>query len=124
MDKCISILIPTYNEEENGRLLYNASVCICPERVGLTCIHALTYGTPIVSNNNFENQEPEFEAVTDGVTGAFYQEGSVEDLAKQIWRWANVSGEERDYIRKAARKTIEDEWSVDYQIGLLKRVLI
>lgn len=114
----------SYDEANNAQLIYNAAVCVCPERVGLTSIHSLTYGTPLVSNNNFENQEPEFEAINDGVTGSFYQENDVEDLAMHIWRWANVTSEERDVIRKAARKNIENEWSVDYQIDLLRKVIV
>ena len=114
---------PSYNEEENGCLLYNASVCVCPERVGLTSIHALSYGTPVVSNDNFENQEPEFQAILGGDKGSFYEEGSIISLSEHIWRWVNVSNEERNNIRRVARKTIEEEWSVDYQINLLNKVL-
>lgn len=114
---------PSYDELENGQLLYDANVCVCPTQTGLTSIHSLTFGTPFVTSNNFENQGPEFEVVTDGVTGSFYREGDADDLAYHIWRWANVSRERREAIRVAARKTIESEWSVDYQINLLKRVL-
>lgn len=124
MQKEVWFYGPSYNEEENGALLYNASICVCPERVGLTSIHSLTYGTPVVSNDIFENQEPEFEAIIPNVTGSFYQEGSVDSLAQHIWRWANVTSEERDAIRKAARQTIENEWSVDYQIDLLRKVIV
>lgn len=114
----------SYNENENSILLYNAAVCVCPERVGLTSIHSLTYGTPVVSNNAFERQEPEFEAIIDGVIGSFYQEGDIDDMANHIWKWANVTASEREDIRCQARHMIENEWSVDYQIDLLKRVLV
>ena len=114
----------SFNEENNAQLIYNAAVCVCPEMVGLTSIHSLTYGTPLVSNNNFENQGPEFEAIIDGTTGSFYEEGNDEDLARHIWRWANVSSTEREEIRKQSRHTIESEWSVSYQIDLLREVLV
>ena len=52
-----------YNEEANAELLYNASVCVCPAEVGLTAIHSLLFGTPVVSNDNFDEQMPEFESI-------------------------------------------------------------
>lgn len=114
----------SYDEKENGQLLFDAAVCVCPERIGLTCIHSLTYGTPVVSNNDYEKQGPEFQAVKEWVTGSFYEKDNVESLSQHIWHWANVTTEERIAIRKNARYTIEKEWSVDYQINLLKKVMV
>ena len=113
----------SYDESENGQLLYDAAVCVCPQQVGLTSIHSLSYGTPCITCDNFENQGPEFEAITPAATGSFYKDGDVDDLAKHIWRWASVTEEERNEIRQKARHTIESEWSVDYQIRLLKKVI-
>lgn len=114
---------PCYNEEKNAELLYNASVCVCPAEVGLTAIHSLSFGTPVVSNDNFDEQMPEFESIIPNQTGSFFKENDVEDLANHIYRWVTVSNNERQNIRDLSRNEILEKWSVDYQISLLRNVL-
>lgn len=112
---------PCFDESKNAELIYNASVCVSPGNVGLTCIHALSYGTPIITNNNFAKQMPEFEAIKEGVTGDFFEENNIEDLADKIKKWVLLSKDKRARCRQIARRTIVEEWSVDYQIELLQR---
>ena len=115
---------PCFDEEKNAELIYNARVCVSPGNVGLTCIHVLSYGTPVVTSNNFSMQMPEFEAIVDGKTGSFFKENDIEDLTKHIQYWVSLSNEQRQECRSIARKTIEEEWSVDYQINLLKNIFV
>ena len=63
---------PCYDEFEIGMLIYNAALCVSPGNVGLTAIHSLSYGTPVISHNDFKHQMPEFEAIVPGETGAFF----------------------------------------------------
>ena len=114
---------PCYDEATNARLLYNAAVCVSPGNVGLTAIHALTYGTPVVTHNNFTTQMPEAEAITDGVTGSLFSEDNVHDLARKIAHWCDITPAQRSHCRAAARHTIESEWSTGYQINLLKEII-
>lgn len=123
LEKRVWMYGPCFEEEKNAELIYNASVCVSPGNVGLTCMHALSYGTPVVTNDNFRMQMPEFEAIIDGKTGSFFHEDNIEDLAENIRRWVMLSDEKRDECRRIARKTIVDEWSVDYQIKLLTKLL-
>ena len=114
---------PCYEEKKNAELLYNAAVCVCPAEVGLTAIHALSYGTPVVSNNDFETQMPEFEAIQEGITGSFYEADNTKSLADEILLWTTkTEEEERAVIRQRARDEVEQRWSVDYQMGILKDV--
>lgn len=113
-----------FDEQTNSELIYNAAACVSPGNIGLTCIHVLSYGTPVITNDNFNTQMPEFEAVVDGKTGAFFRENDVEDLANKIIYWTSITEQQRDECRLIARQTIEQVWSVDYQINLLKKVLV
>ena len=113
----------SYNEEKNSELLYNASACISPGNVGLTSIHSLSYGTPVITHNNFDNQMPEYAAVEEGITGSFYQEDDIEALAAAIKRWCTATQEERELCRVHAKKMIEQQWSVNYQAQVLCSVL-
>ena len=111
---------PCYDEQKNAELLYNAAVCVCPAAVGLTAIHALSFGTPVVSNDEFDAQMPEFEAVKKDVTGSFYKADDTEDLAHEILRWTRKTPKERAKIREEARHEITESWSIAYQIGILR----
>lgn len=110
-------------KKNNAQLLYDSSVCVCPAEVGLTAIHALSYGCPVISNDNFEKQMPEFESIIEGKTGSFYRENDISDLLTKIMYWCKLSDTRRMQIRKDTRKLILSEWSVDYQIKVLKELL-
>ena len=111
-----------YDEQLNARLLYNAAVCVCPAAVGLTAIHALSYGTPVVSNDDFDTQMPEFEAIEEGVTGSFYTADDPQSLADAIVRWTSLSADARRQTRAAARHMVESQWSVAYQMKVLRQL--
>ena len=44
---------------------------VSPGNVGLTAIHSLSYGTPVLTHNNFNNQMPEVESIQPGFNGYF-----------------------------------------------------
>lgn len=114
---------PCYDERSLSELFFNASVCVSPGNVGLTAIHSLSYGCPVITHDNFANQMPEFEAIKPGVTGDFYQYEDEYSLAHTIKKWCNKTGAEREAIRNAAYEEIDRKWNVDYQIGIMKGVL-
>ena len=123
LEKNIWMYGPCFDEAKNSELIYNAAVCVSPGNVGLTCIHVLSYGTPVITNGNFAKQMPEYEAIIEGKTGDFFKEDNVQQLAEKIEYWTSLSDEQRNECRKNARKTITQEWSVEYQMSLLKRLL-
>ena len=40
-----------------------SDLTVSPGNIGLTAIHSLSYGTPVCSHSNFNNQMPESEAI-------------------------------------------------------------
>jgi len=114
---------PCYDEEEIGPLLYNSDVCVSPGLIGLTAIHSLTYGTPVITSDDFLSHGPEFEAIEDDVTGSFFKEGNVGDLCSKLSKWINLSQEEREKTRLNAYKTIEDKYNAAFQIKTIKETL-
>jgi len=114
---------PSYNENEIGELIYNADLCVSPGNVGLTAMHCLVYGTPVLTHNNFSHQGPEFEAIEQGVTGDFFIENSSEDLCKKIEYWINLSNEQRETVRKNCYQVIQEKYNPNRQISVLKEIL-
>ncbi len=75
---------PLYDETQLSLMISVSNVLVVPGAIGLSAIHAMTYGTPVVTSNNFEKQMPEVEAVIPGWTGAFFQAGNVESLFEAV----------------------------------------
>lgn len=70
-----------YNEERIASHLFDADVTVSPGKIGLTAMHSLMYGTPVISNSDFVAQMPEVEAVIPGFTGELFERDNVQDLA-------------------------------------------
>lgn len=112
-----------YDEKTNAELLFNSDLCIVPGDIGLTAIHALTFGVPVISHNCFIYQGPEFEAIKPGVTGDFFEHNNVESLVQTITKWFNMPSYDRDEIRKACYSEIDNYWTPEYELDVLKKVL-
>lgn len=105
-------------------MFYNADVCVSPGNVGLTAIHSLTYGCPVITHNNFPFQGPEFESIIQGKTGDFFQENDVNSLADTIQKWLSQNLHSREAIRQFAYQTIDTKWNLYYQMNILKQVFL
>ena len=109
-----------YEEKEKSELLANADLCVAPGNIGLTAMDALVYGTPCCTMDNFGKQMPEHEAIKDGVTGTFFTENDVVDLANKIKSWLN-NNLDREEIRQNCYQEIDNKWNPHYQIEILKK---
>lgn len=73
-----------YDEELIAQHLMSADLVVSPGKLGLTGMHALAYGTPVVTHGNFDLQMPEVEAVIEGQSGVLFHHGDPIDLANKI----------------------------------------
>lgn len=112
-----------YDERQNAELIYNADLCVVPGDVGLTAIHAMTFGVPVVSHDNFPHQGPEYEAIKEGVTGSFFRHDDVGSLVECISRWFSSKRDDREAVRKACEAEIARNWTPQYQIDVLKNAI-
>ena len=74
----------SYDETVNANLIMLADCCVSPGNVGLTAIHSLSLGTPVITHSNLCNQMPEVEAVIQEKTGLYFNENDVNDLSETI----------------------------------------
>lgn len=111
-----------YDEKANASLIYNADLCVAPGNVGLTAMHSMVFGTPVISHNNFPWQMPEFEAIHPGATGDFFEMDNVESLACTIQSWVSI-GKDRETVRQACFHEIDTQWNPYFQIEVLKKNL-
>ena len=111
-----------YEETELANLIYNADLCVSPGNVGLTAIHAMTFGTPVITHNNFPYQMPEFETIEEGRTGSFFEYNNIDSMSNAIQGWFAL-GIERNVIRQNCYDIIDKKWNPHYQIKVIKKNL-
>ena len=112
-----------YDEETNADLIYNADLCVSPGNVGLTAVHVMMFGCPVITNDDFNHQMPEFEAIKRGITGDFFHQNSVNSLANSIRQWLTTHMDNREEIRQACYEEIDNKWNPHIQIDILRKVL-
>ena len=115
---------PCYDEAELGSLIYNADLCVSPGNVGLTAIHSMMFGTPVLTHNDYTHQMPEFESIHPGKTGDFFEYANVESLAQSINAWFAANGPIRDCVRSSCYDEIDNYWTPQFQLSVLNAHLL
>lgn len=111
-----------YDDTKNAELIYNADLCIAPGNVGLTAIHSMVFGTPVISHNDFKWQMPEFEAIKPGVTGNFFERNNFDSLVSAISNWL-AQNKDRELVRENCFKEVDTSWTPDFQMRVLEQNL-
>jgi glycosyltransferase involved in cell wall biosynthesis len=111
---------PCYDELALAKLYKASDLTVSPGKVGLTAMHSMAYGTPVISHDNLDRQMPEFESIVAGATGDFFVENSSDDLASVIAGWFGAHAEkpERECVAR-----IEAEFTPTYQRGVIEAAL-
>ena len=112
-----------YDERLLGELIYNADLCVAPGNIGLTAMHSLVFGTPALTHDDFPYQMPEYEAIHEGRTGTFFKNGSIESMAECISRWFKQHKDDRQAVRKACMKEIDENWTPQFQLNVIKSII-
>lgn len=108
-----------YNESILASFFYNSICTISPGNVGLTGIHSFSYGTPVITHNNYNNQMPEVEAIIEGENGFFFVEDDIKSLILTIKKvlTSNMN------FRNNCRKVIDNKYNPDFQVNILKKII-
>lgn len=112
----------SYDEKEISNLIFNATLCISPGNVGLTAMHSLVYGTPVITHNDFPNQMPEFEAIVAGKSGVFFNRNSLSDMTEKIKFWL-LEKTDREKIRIDCFDRIDQFYNPQYQTKVIKNLI-
>lgn len=110
-----------YAEEELGRLIANADLCVSPGNVGLTAMHALGYGTPVCTHSDLTRQFPEAESIIEGRTGVLFDYVRM-DLVEAIRRWFG-SAPGRDVVRTFCYQEIDAKWNTGNQAQIIVKAI-
>lgn len=114
---------PCYNEEQLAQMIMSANVTVSPGKVGLTAMHSLAYGTPVITHDNFDAQMPEYEAIIPGKTGDFFRYEDSADLARLIKLWTLKGDIRTDQEREACYEVIEKRYNPELQRKVIESAL-
>ncbi len=114
-----------YDNQFLSIALRNSALCVSPGNVGLTAIHALTFGVPVITHNRAEMQMPEFEAVIPDKTGDLFEYGNLNDLVDKcsVWLQKMSSAESADKCRRECMSVIDNRFNPHNQLKLIKESL-
>ena len=110
-----------YNEQQLGRLIANADLCVSPGEVGLTAIHALSFGTPVCTHDRMEIQMPEAEAIIPGETGILFSADKM-DISSAIRSWFDERPD-RSTVQRACHKVIDAKWNTENQARIISHAI-
>ncbi len=113
----------SYDEQKNAEYIYNADVCVSPGNVGLTAIHTMMFGTPVLTHDTFKYQMPEFEAIRPGLTGDFFRFRDTDDMARSIAGWLSRHTDGRETIRRNCYAEIDGKWNPYAQMRTLHEIM-
>lgn len=113
---------PCYEESVLARLIMASNATVAPGKVGLTAMHSLAYGVPVVTHDDPEDQMPEFEAVIPGKSGSLFTRGDVADLARAIRRWTGTP-HVSDEVRHACNRAVDRFYTPSFQRRAIERAI-
>jgi glycosyltransferase involved in cell wall biosynthesis len=110
-----------YDDKDTGMLLNISDCCVSPGNVGLTAIHSMSFGTPVISHNCLEYQMPEVSAVIEGETGEFFEQDNITDLTEKIIEVAYTKG--KLYYKNNCFSIIENYYNPYKQMDIFNKAL-
>jgi len=122
LDVNIHMFGPCYEENILGRLFLSSDITVIPGAAGLTIMHSLAYGIPVIVHNDSTKHGPEFEAIIPGVNGDTYNKDDIEALAQVILKWTEKNSD-IDTQSKDSYKIIDMLYNPEKQRQIIDRAV-
>jgi glycosyltransferase involved in cell wall biosynthesis len=113
---------PLFDERQLAPWFISATAFVYPGTVGLSLLHALSYGLPVITHDETRKQAPEIAALEDGVNGYTFRRGDAEHLARLIDRLL-TNPELRESMSRRALKTTQEDYSFTNMIARFSRAI-
>ena len=107
----IRFLGAVYDEMQLAPWFLSAALFCYPANIGLSLLHAFGYGLPVITSDRTESQNPEIEALRNGVNGLLYADGQCDSLVEALDQiLANPQRARR--MSAMALKTVREEFTL------------
>jgi glycosyltransferase involved in cell wall biosynthesis len=105
-----------YDEQELAPWFLCADALVNPGAIGLSLLHAFSYGLPVVTHSDQRRHGPEIAALIDGRNGLLFARADARDLARQL-RTLCLEPDTGSRMRAAARETIMTTFGFEAMVG-------
>lgn len=112
-----------YDERRIADLISASTVTVAPGKVGLTAMHSMVYGVPVITHGDADDQMPEWEAIVPGLTGALFRRDDVASLASAIREWTREPWPS-PATRRACESIIARFWNPHVQRRLIEHAVL
>ena len=109
-----------HDENVLAEMIYASDVCASPGNIGLTAMHSLAYGTPVVTHDDGKWQGPEFEAIQDGFNGSLFDKNDADGLLNALRYWLFDIAKDRDEIRRQCYQNIDKFYRPENQARIIE----
>lgn len=106
-----------YDQRAMAPWFLTAKAFVYPGYIGLSIVHAMGYGLPVITHDNMANQAPEVAALKNAQNGLLYREGDAKELANQMARLVS-SNTMRTAMSQEAKRTVTEEFTLT---GMVER---
>lgn len=111
VEDCVSFLGAVYGEDQLAPWFLSASAFCYPANIGLSLIHAMIYGLPIVTSRELRSQNPEIEAFRDGHNGLGFDKDNTESMTQALERLLGDAAL-RDSLAANAWDTVANDYTI------------
>jgi len=115
----INFLGEIFDEDVISEKIFFSDLCVSPGNVGLTAIHSLTYGTPVLTHDNFNFQMPEAEAIKENVSGVFFRIDDTNDLSEKIKTFKKYN-----FNKSKVREIVLNKYNPNYQKTIFDKIIL
>jgi glycosyltransferase involved in cell wall biosynthesis len=105
-----------YDEQDLAPWFLSARCLVYPGSIGLTLMHALAYGLPVVTHSSRQLHNPEIYALREGFNGLTFTRGDVADMAEKLFITC-ADHELRATMSANASRQIRESYSIDAMVG-------
>ncbi|MCT2140670.1 glycosyltransferase family 4 protein [Dietzia cinnamea] len=104
---------PIYDANELADLYAKADFAVSPGASGLNVVQALNYGVPVIAAEGNPESGPELEAVSPGITGYTFEDGSAQSLRDAIIFCSRLPDETYQSNTCAALKCVREKYTAE-----------
>ena len=113
-----------YKESDLSKYFSLIDMLVIPGKVGLSSMHSLAFGKPVISHSDFKNQVPEVESIVEGETGFLFEKDNAIDLSDKITTLIKDLEFKKEYYHKNCIRMIEERYSPAIQNEIITKAIL
>lgn len=113
---------PCYDDILNGKFIMMSECCVSPGNVGLTAIHSMSLGTPVITHKNMCDQGPEAETIIQDKTGSFFEENNIISLSYVIEDF--IANNKKTLMEMNCLELVREYWNPENQTSVFDKAVL